>query len=82
MAGMDFATSLNEISQLGMEIHVFGVHAPTSERVDGLVNRNEQATRKLRFLRALVPAVYTGDKLKAFREWLPATGYVDPAFAG
>lgn len=59
-AGMGFATALSETSQLGMEMHVFNVQPQAGERIDGLIDENEVAMRKLTFLRQLVPTVYTG----------------------
>lgn len=58
--GMGFATALNEISQLGMETHVFGVQRETESRVFELISDNEATTKRLRFLQGLIPAVYTG----------------------
>jgi len=57
--GMEFATALSELSQLDMEMHVFGVQPQTEARVMQLVNQNETTQRKLRFLQGLVPALYT-----------------------
>jgi ABC-type multidrug transport system fused ATPase/permease subunit len=59
-AGMDFATSLSETSQLGMEMHVFNVQPQATKRIVDLIDRNEATTQRLSFLRGLVPAVYTG----------------------
>ena len=58
--GMEYATSLNEIAQLGMEMHVFNVQPQTERRVASLIRNNAAATRRLRFLQGMVPAVYTG----------------------
>ena len=58
--GMDFATSLSEISQLGMEMHVFNVQSQTQRRVAELIEANARATQRMTFLRGVVPAVYTG----------------------
>ncbi len=58
--GMEYATSLNEIAQLGMEMHVFNVQPQTELRVSSLIRDNAAATRRLRFLQGMVPAVYTG----------------------
>ena len=58
--GMEFATSLSEISQLGMEMHVFNVQGATEQRVNDLIAVNAAASRRLTFLRGLVPAIYTG----------------------
>lgn len=57
--GMGFATALNEISQLGMETHVFGVQRETESRVFELISANEATNKRLRFLQGLIPAVYT-----------------------
>ena len=58
--GMDFATSLNEISQLGMEMHVFNVQPIVEARVRSLVDQNESATRRLSIMQGLLPAIYGG----------------------
>jgi ABC-type multidrug transport system fused ATPase/permease subunit len=58
--GMEFATSLSEISQLGMEMHVFNVQRQTEQRVNDLIELNAAASRRLSYLRGLVPSIYTG----------------------
>ena len=58
--GMEFATSLSEITQLGMEMHVFNVQSQTQQRVAELIQVNARATQRMTFLRGVVPAVYTG----------------------
>ncbi len=58
--GMDYATSLSEISQLGMEMHIFHVQPQTRSRVAGLIQANARAAERLAFLRGMVPAIYTG----------------------
>ncbi len=58
--GMEFATSLNEISQLGLEMHVFGIQEQTERRVSYLIKENESVSRRLRFLQGVLPAMYTG----------------------
>ncbi len=60
VAGMDFATELSEMSQLGMEMHVFNVQPQMGRRVAGLISHNEMTTRRMAFLGALVPAIYSG----------------------
>jgi ATP-binding cassette subfamily B protein len=60
LAGMNFATELSEMSQLGMEMHVFSVQPQMGRRVEGLIAHNEATTRRMTFLRALVPAIYSG----------------------
>jgi ATP-binding cassette subfamily B protein len=59
-AGMGFATSLSEISELGMEMHVFDVQEATEKRVDRLVDDNARLNERLSFLRGAIPALYTG----------------------
>ena len=56
--GMDFATSLSEISQMTLEMHIFNVQPQTELRVEGLIAENAAATRKLSFLRTVVPSIY------------------------
>lgn len=58
--GVAFATALNEVSQLGLEVNVFGTQGRTQERVDGLIARTEVADQRLSFYRLLVPSLYTG----------------------
>jgi ABC-type multidrug transport system fused ATPase/permease subunit len=57
---MEFATSLSEISQLGMEMHVFNVQPQTERRVAELIKADAHATERLTFLRGMIPNVYTG----------------------
>ena len=59
-AGMGLATSLNEISQLGLEVHVFNVQTEVERRVESLIQRNARIGQRLSFLRMLVPTLYTG----------------------
>ena len=59
-ASMDFATSLNEISRLGMELHVFSVQTQIEERVTRIIAENAEMNERLMFLRGLVPALYSG----------------------
>ncbi len=47
-AGMDFATSLSETSQLGMEMHVFNVQPQATKRIVDLIDRNEATTNDSR----------------------------------
>jgi ATP-binding cassette, subfamily B, bacterial len=78
-AGMDFATGLSETSQLGMEMHVFNVQPQATDRIVGLVDRNEESARRLGFLRGLVPALYTGMAYFALVGALAAVAAVDSA---
>jgi len=58
--GLNFATSLNEISQLGMELHIFNVQPQTEARVRDLVVADADRARRLAVLKGLVPTLYTG----------------------
>ena len=58
--GMHFATSLSEVSQLGLEMHVFHVQEQTEQRVMDLIDTTARADRRLTFVKALVPSLYTG----------------------
>jgi ABC-type multidrug transport system fused ATPase/permease subunit len=75
--GMEFATSLSEISQLGMEMHVFDVQAEASRRLEQRILDNEAASRKLTFVRQLVPVVYTGLAYVALVAAIGAVAVVD-----
>ncbi len=57
--GMQFATSLSEVSQLGLELHVFNVQDQAEQKVSDLVDETAEAQRRLTFVAALIPAVYT-----------------------
>ena len=59
-AGMEFATSLSEISNLGMEVHVFNVQHQTESRVNALIDKNASTGVRLAFLRGVVPNLYSG----------------------
>ncbi len=78
-SGMSFATSLSETSQLGMEMHVFNVQPRATERIDDLIVSNEAASRRLTFLRQLVPAVYTGIAYLALVGALGVVSTIDSA---
>ena len=59
-SSVNYASSLAETSQLGMELHVFGVQPAVESRVEKLINRHLANTRRVDFLSSLVPAVYAG----------------------
>ena len=59
-AGMEFATSVSEISNLGLELHVFHVQDATRERMRALIDRARDTTRRLHFAAGLTTPVYTG----------------------
>jgi ATP-binding cassette, subfamily B, bacterial len=78
-SGMDFATSLSETSQLGMEMHVFNVQPQATQRIVDLIDHNEATTQRLTFLRGLVPAVYTGMAYLALVGALAVVAVIDSA---
>lgn len=59
-AGMEFATSVNEVSDLGMELHVFHVQRPVESKVANLIERARQRTVRLQFVQGLTAPLYTG----------------------
>lgn len=59
-SGMDFASSLSEISNLGMEVHIFNVQTQTERRIATLIDENAVAGQRLNVLRGLVPNLYSG----------------------
>ena len=78
-AGMEYATSLNEVSQLGMEMHVFNVQPQTEQRVGELITMNADASRRLLQLRGAVPAIYSGMLYLAIACGLGVVASVDSA---
>ena len=59
-AGMDFATSLNEVSQLGMELHVFDVQDAADRRVSELIGRNRTAEWRVIVATQSITPIYLG----------------------
>ena len=59
IAGMEFATSLNEVSQLGLELHVFHVQDEARNRVGRLIEVTREKSRRLNFLSGLASPVYS-----------------------
>jgi ATP-binding cassette subfamily B protein len=59
-SGMEFATALSETSQLGLEMHIFGVQSEIEQRIEALIEHDASVSRRLGFLRGLVPSVYSG----------------------
>jgi ABC-type multidrug transport system fused ATPase/permease subunit len=57
---MSFATALSEVSDLGMEMNVFGVQPAVEARVDGLIVAKERQNQRLSVLKGMVPLVYSG----------------------
>ena len=58
-AGMRLATTLNEVSQLGMEMHVFNVQPQAGQRVRTLIAENKVTNRRLDFLQQFTPTIYS-----------------------
>ena len=59
-AGMEFATSISETSQLGLELHVFHVQDEARERIDALIDENREKGLKLNFASGLASPIYAG----------------------
>jgi ABC-type multidrug transport system fused ATPase/permease subunit len=78
-AGMDFATSISEVSDLGPEMHVFNVQDATERRVVSLIERTERASRTMAFLRGVIPTAYTGLAYLALIGALGVVSIVDSA---
>ena len=58
--GMNFATALNEIAAIGLEMHTFNVQRAVRMRVSNLIDRTAETARKLALLKATVPVLYVG----------------------
>jgi len=59
-AGMDFAISVNEISELGFELHVFHVQGKARARVAAAIERARAASASVQFVTGLSTPVYLG----------------------
>ena len=59
-AGMEFAVSVSEVSELGFELHVFHVQAKAEERVAEAIERVRKATERFQFAAGLSTPVYVG----------------------
>jgi ATP-binding cassette subfamily B protein len=57
-AGMEFATSLSEVSQLGLEMHVFNVQPSAKSKLRGLIRRNQVTNQRLDFWYQFIPTTY------------------------
>ena len=80
--GMRFATALDETSQIGMEMHVFGTQQVLKDRVNSLIDENERAARRLGFRRGLVPIAYSTLAYCALVGALGLGAVIDPADFG
>lgn len=72
-ASLEFATSLSEVSQLGLELHVFDVQPEAERRVHRLVDQTAAAEQKVAFARGALSPIYTG---LAYVALLAALGFV------
>jgi ATP-binding cassette subfamily B protein len=59
-AGMDFAISVNEVSELGLELHVFHVQPKATERIAEAVESARKAAARLQFTNGLGTPLYSG----------------------
>jgi ABC-type multidrug transport system fused ATPase/permease subunit len=59
-AGMDFAISVNEISELGFELHVFNVQDRAQARIGEAIERARRAGASMAFAANLSTPVYMG----------------------
>lgn len=57
--GMRFASSLNEVSQLGQEVHIFRIQDQVQRLLYELVDDTAVAKRRLLFARAMVVPIYS-----------------------
>jgi len=58
--GMDLATSVNEVSQLGAELFVFNVQEQAATRVTDLVDKGRRAVFAVQFAASAATPVYIG----------------------
>jgi ABC-type multidrug transport system fused ATPase/permease subunit len=59
-AGMDFAISVNEIAELGLELHVFHVQGKAQARVGKAIEGARRAGANMSFATGLATPMYTG----------------------
>lgn len=59
-SGMEFATSLSEVSQLGLEMHVFNVQGEIGQGLNQLIEKDEITSEQVSRIRGLVPVLYAG----------------------
>lgn len=58
-SGSDLASSLSDISQLGLEVHAYQVQQQVSEGIDRLIETNRVVGQRLSTLKGLVLPLYT-----------------------
>ncbi|CAB4862139.1 unannotated protein [freshwater metagenome] len=59
-AGMEFATSLNEVSELGLELHVFHVQDQARRRVGTLIEEFRVKVARFQIAAGLATPIYVG----------------------
>ena len=59
-AGMEFAVSVNDVSELGLELHVFHVQAEAQARLGEAVERVRKAAVRMQFAAGLSTPAYSG----------------------
>ncbi|CAB4576689.1 MAG: ATP-binding cassette domain-containing protein [Actinobacteria bacterium] len=59
-SSINYATTLSEISQLGLEMHVFSIKRQIKAKVDSVIDEQAVVNERLDYLRQLVPTVYAG----------------------
>lgn len=59
-ANMEFATQISEVSQLGLELHVFHVQDAARRRVGELIEHARDRARRMQFASGLTTPVYVG----------------------
>jgi ABC-type multidrug transport system fused ATPase/permease subunit len=57
---MEFSTSVNELSQLGLELHVFDVHAQALARIRRNIDDLKATNRRVQFANGMVAPAYSG----------------------
>lgn len=80
--GLQFATRLSEVSDLGLEMHVFAVQPAVEEKVASLVKSNAVLTERLAYLRTLVPSLYSALAYLALAAAIGAIAITDPKDVG
>lgn len=58
--GSEFAGSISEVADLGMEVHVFHVQGAAADRVKTLIDRAAVVNQRVSFMQSLIPSVYIG----------------------
>ena len=59
-SSMDFATSMNEVSELGLELHVFHVKDRVGEHVEKLIDTTEEHGSRFQIVAGLAAPLYVG----------------------